>query len=88
MSEPVSYDPRTVESAAPEPAPAQPIGTTIAEILSSTWAKLGGLAIFLYVGAEVAIGTQLAVKTGPATLIRRLTALLVGFVAIRLLFGF
>jgi preprotein translocase subunit SecA len=35
-----------------------------------------------------AIGTQLAVKTGPATLIRRLTALLVGFVAIRLLFGF
>lgn len=35
-----------------------------------------------------AIGTQLAVKTGPATLIRRLTALLVGFVAVRLLFGF
>ena len=35
-----------------------------------------------------AIGTQLAVKSGPATLIRRLTALLVGFVAIRLLFGF
>lgn len=35
-----------------------------------------------------AIGTQIAVRTGPATLIRRLTALLVGFVAIRLLFGF
>ena len=35
-----------------------------------------------------AVGTQLAVKTGPATLIRRLTALLVGFVALRLLFGF
>ena len=35
-----------------------------------------------------AAGTQLAVKTGPATLIRRLTALLVGFVAVRLLFGF
>ena len=35
-----------------------------------------------------AIGTQLAVRTGPATLIRRLTALLVGFVAVRLLFGF
>ena len=35
-----------------------------------------------------AIGTQLAVRTGPATLIRRLTALLVGFVSIRLLFGF
>ena len=35
-----------------------------------------------------AIGTQLAVKSGPATLIRRLTALLVGVVAIRLLVGF
>lgn len=35
-----------------------------------------------------AIGTQLAVKTGPAVMIRRLTALLVGFVAVRLLFGF
>ena len=35
-----------------------------------------------------AVGTQLAVKTGPATLIRRLTAVLVGFVALRLLFGF
>lgn len=35
-----------------------------------------------------AIGTQLAVGTGPAALIRRLTAVLVGFVAIRLLFGF
>jgi uncharacterized membrane protein YfcA len=34
------------------------------------------------------IGTQIAVKTGPAVLIRRLTALLVGFVAVRLLFGF
>lgn len=35
-----------------------------------------------------AVGTQIAVRTGPAVLIRRLTALLVGFVAIRLLFGF
>ena len=35
-----------------------------------------------------AIGTQIAVKTGPALLIRRLTALLVGFVGLRLLFGF
>ncbi len=35
-----------------------------------------------------AIGTQLAVKSGPAALIRRLTALLVGVVAVRLLFGF
>ena len=44
------------------------------------------LLIAVLVGGT--IGTQLAVKTGPATLIRRLTALLVGFVAIRLLFGF
>ena len=28
--------------------------------MSSRWALLGGLAIFLYVGAEVAIGTQMA----------------------------
>src|SRR5205823_488934 len=48
-------------------APPQPhaaanmgIGTTIREALSSPWALFGGLAIFLYVGAEVAIGTQMA----------------------------
>ncbi len=35
-----------------------------------------------------AVGTQLAVRAGGATLIRRLTALLVGFVGVRLLFGF
>jgi MFS transporter, FHS family, L-fucose permease len=32
----------------------------LADALSSKWALLGGLAIFLYVGAEVAIGTQMA----------------------------
>lgn len=31
----------------------------IGEAFSSRWALLGGLAIFLYVGAEVAIGTQM-----------------------------
>ncbi|MGN6690869.1 MAG: TSUP family transporter [Sphingopyxis sp.] len=35
-----------------------------------------------------AVGTQFAVKSGGGTLIRRVTALLVGFVAIRLLVGF
>lgn len=35
-----------------------------------------------------AIGTQIAVASGPALLIRRLTALLVGIVAVRLLGGF
>jgi FHS family L-fucose permease-like MFS transporter len=32
----------------------------LADALSSRWALLGGAAIFLYVGAEVAIGTQMA----------------------------
>ena len=36
------------------------ISATIGEALSSRWALFGGLAIFLYVGAEVAIGTQMA----------------------------
>lgn len=36
------------------------MGELIAEAFSSRWALLGGLAIFLYVGAEVAIGTQMA----------------------------
>lgn len=33
---------------------------TLADATSSRWAVLGGFAIFLYVGAEVAIGTQMA----------------------------
>ena len=33
---------------------------TLREVFASRWALLGGLAIFLYVGAEVSIGTQLA----------------------------
>lgn len=32
----------------------------VADATSSPWALFGGLAIFLYVGAEVAIGTQMA----------------------------
>ena len=36
------------------------IGATFADAISSRWALLGGAAIFLYVGAEVAIGTQMA----------------------------
>lgn len=36
------------------------IGELIGEAFSSRWALLGGLAIFLYVGAEVAIGTHMA----------------------------
>jgi MFS transporter, FHS family, L-fucose permease len=36
------------------------IGATIRQAFASPWALFGGLAIFLYVGAEVAIGTQMA----------------------------
>jgi FHS family L-fucose permease-like MFS transporter len=36
------------------------MGAAISQAVSSKWALLGGLAIFLYVGAEVAIGTQMA----------------------------
>ncbi len=51
---------RTVAAAAPEPAPAMGIGAMIGDAFSSRWCLLGGAAIFLYVGAEVAIGTQMA----------------------------
>ncbi|TIX50684.1 MFS transporter [Alteraurantiacibacter aquimixticola] len=51
---------RTVAAAAPEPAPAKGVGAMIADAFSSKWCLLGGAAIFLYVGAEVAIGTQMA----------------------------
>jgi FHS family L-fucose permease-like MFS transporter len=36
------------------------LGALIADAFSSRWALLGGAAIFLYVGAEVSIGTQMA----------------------------
>lgn len=36
------------------------MGELIREAFSSRWALFGGLAIFLYVGAEVAIGTHMA----------------------------
>jgi len=54
---------RVVAMAAPPADGAMPgrgIKATLADALSSRWAVFGGLAIFLYVGAEVAIGTQMA----------------------------
>ncbi len=36
------------------------IAALLADVARSRWALLGGAAIFLYVGAEVAIGTQMA----------------------------
>ena len=47
---------RVVTEAAPAPASA----AGLLSAFSSKWALLGGLAIFLYVGAEVSIGTQMA----------------------------
>src|SRR5690606_10684864 len=52
---------RTVAAAAPPPAAGgKGMRALISEALSSRWALFGGAAIFLYVGAEVAIGTQMA----------------------------
>ena len=54
---------KLISAAAPPPPHAAErlgIGSTIREATSSQWALFGGLAIFLYVGAEVAIGTQMA----------------------------
>jgi FHS family L-fucose permease-like MFS transporter len=52
-----------INAAAPPPpteTARRGILATIGEAVSSRWALLGGAAIFLYVGAEVAIGTQMA----------------------------
>ncbi|MBA3897773.1 MAG: glucose/galactose MFS transporter [Sphingomonadaceae bacterium] len=51
---------KRIEAAAPTVAMAKGIGATLGEALSSRWALIGGAAIFLYVGAEVAIGSQMA----------------------------
>ena len=72
-----------------------PLGTTLHNIemrkgkgLEMAHAVIDHWPLLVAVLIGGAIGTQVAVKTGPAALIRRLTALLVGFVAVRLLFGF
>lgn len=54
---------RTVGAAAPVPSDEvsrRGLGAVLGDALSSRWAVLGAGAIFLYVGAEVAIGTQMA----------------------------
>ena len=52
---------RTVSSAVGDEAGGggQKIGDLISDAVNSRWALFGGAAIFLYVGAEVAIGTQM-----------------------------
>lgn len=58
------YAGRKMISAAAPPPPHETadmgIGATVRQAISSPWALFGGLAIFLYVGAEVSIGTQMA----------------------------
>ena len=52
---------RVVMDAAPAaPFVSKGLGGLIRDALSAKWALFGGLAIFLYVGAEVSIGTQMA----------------------------
>jgi FHS family L-fucose permease-like MFS transporter len=51
---------KTVAAAAPLPAASRHPIKLAREALGSRWALLGGAAIFLYVGAEVSIGTQMA----------------------------
>ena len=46
--------------AAPDETARKGVVAVFREAISSPWALFGGLAIFLYVGAEVAIGTQMA----------------------------
>jgi FHS family L-fucose permease-like MFS transporter len=46
--------------AAPDETARKGVAAVFREAVSSPWALFGGLAIFLYVGAEVAIGTQMA----------------------------
>jgi len=52
---------RVVTEAAPlSTAERRGIANLVVDAFSSRWALFGGLAIFLYVGAEVSIGTQMA----------------------------
>ncbi|WP_338242914.1 MFS transporter [Aurantiacibacter hainanensis] len=51
---------KTVSSAAPVIGSGKNLGQLIADALSARWALIGAAAIFLYVGAEVAIGAQMA----------------------------
>lgn len=49
-----------ISAAAPPAQPTGGIATLLSQAFSSRWAVLGATAIFIYVGAEVTIGTQMA----------------------------
>jgi FHS family L-fucose permease-like MFS transporter len=51
---------RTVAAAAPPPAASKGPVRLAREAIGSRWALLGSAAIFIYVGAEVSLGTQMA----------------------------
>lgn len=51
---------KTVAAAAPVAAKSKGLAALIGEAVTSRWGLLGAAAIFLYVGAEVAIGSQMA----------------------------
>lgn len=51
---------RVVAAAAPPSASNKSVGILLKEVNASPWAWFGAAAIFLYVGAEVSIGTQMA----------------------------
>ncbi|MGN6375933.1 MAG: sugar MFS transporter [Sphingomonas sp.] len=51
---------RTITASAPPLAVAHGFAETLSQVFASRWALLGGLAIFVYVGAEVSIGSQMA----------------------------
>ena len=51
---------RRIVEAAPPLAIAHGFAETMRQVADSRWALLGGLAIFVYVGAEVSIGSQMA----------------------------
>mgnify|MGYP002737295057 FL=1 len=49
-----------ISAAAPPAQPTGGIGALLGQAFGSRWAVLGAAAIFIYVGAEVTIGTQMA----------------------------
>ena len=51
---------RRITAAAPPLATAHGFAETMGQVAGARWALLGGLAIFLYVGAEVSIGSHMA----------------------------
>ena len=51
---------RTITASAPPLAVAHGFVETMRQVFAAPWALLGGLAIFVYVGAEVSIGSQMA----------------------------